>query len=479
LGDLSAELMGKLLALSADVRFIVDDECVIREIADVGDSLLRESLGRCLGRRWGDVVGAGGRPKVEALLREARDGATPPWRCIEHLALDGTALPLSCSVIALPPADDSDTGAPRSMVLARDLRSNTLLQQRLVSAQQAMEQDYRRMRQMETRFRMLFEASAEAVMVLDAPSGRIEEANAAACALLGADAVRAGAVLTELFDADPNADQGAGLADMFGRVHATGQPEVLSAHRSVHADAFQVSAAFLRAGRAAQLLVRVSPLEGSGGSAQGGAPGAFAPLIEAAPDAFVVTDIDGLILSANRAFIDLTESASEAQVRRQSLERWLGRTGVDLNVLINNLRQHGAVRLFATVVRGEQGSISEVEISGVALAVHTERPVLGFTIRDVSRRLASDSRTGGAAGETARALGQVTERVGRVPLKDIVSETTDLIERTCIEAALELTHGNRASAAEMLGLSRQSLYVKLRRLYAAEPGGSGGPGASE
>jgi DNA-binding NtrC family response regulator len=33
----------------------------------------------------------------------------------------------------------------------------------------------------------------------------------------------------------------------------------------------------------------------------------------------------------------------------------------------------------------------------------------------------------------------------------------------CIEAALDLTHNNRASAAEMLGLSRQSLYVKLRR----------------
>ena len=43
------------------------------------------------------------------------------------------------------------------------------------------------------------------------------------------------------------------------------------------------------------------------------------------------------------------------------------------------------------------------------------------------------------------------------------SETTDLIERLCIEAALELTRDHRASAAEMLGLSRQSLYVKLRR----------------
>jgi len=53
--------------------------------------------------------------------------------------------------------------------------------------------------------------------------------------------------------------------------------------------------------------------------------------------------------------------------------------------------------------------------------------------------------------------------VGRVPLQEIVSETADLIEKLCIEAALRLTRDNRASAAEMLGLSRQSLYVKLRR----------------
>ncbi|MEO1105828.1 MAG: helix-turn-helix domain-containing protein, partial [Pseudomonadota bacterium] len=53
--------------------------------------------------------------------------------------------------------------------------------------------------------------------------------------------------------------------------------------------------------------------------------------------------------------------------------------------------------------------------------------------------------------------------VGRVPMKEIVRETTDTIERMCIEAALELSGDNRASAAELLGLSRQSLYVKMRR----------------
>ena len=53
--------------------------------------------------------------------------------------------------------------------------------------------------------------------------------------------------------------------------------------------------------------------------------------------------------------------------------------------------------------------------------------------------------------------------VGASPLKDIVAATTDVIEKMCIETAVELTRNNRVAAAEMLGLSRQSLYVKLRK----------------
>jgi DNA-binding NtrC family response regulator len=70
-----------------------------------------------------------------------------------------------------------------------------------------------------------------------------------------------------------------------------------------------------------------------------------------------------------------------------------------------------------------------------------------------------------------RSVEQLTELVGRVSLKELVRETTDVIERLCIEAALELTRDNRASAAEMLGLSRQSLYVKLRRYGLGDLGG--------
>jgi transcriptional regulator PpsR len=110
-------------------------------------------------------------------------------------------------------------------------------------------------------------------------------------------------------------------------------------------------------------------------------------------------------------------------------------------------------------LRGEFGVSTEVEISAVLLA-QADPPVLGFTVRDVGRRLPAEA---GALQSLPRSVNQLTELVGRVPMKDIVGETSDLIEKRCIEAALELTRDNRASAAEILGLSRQSLYVKLRR----------------
>ena len=188
-------------------------------------------------------------------------------------------------------------------------------------------------------------------------------------------------------------------------------------------------------------------------------------MMQVSPDCIVITGVDGMIVSANDAFVELLQVSSDKQVRGESLGRWLGRTGVEMNVLISTLRQRGSVRLFPTAVRSEQGASSDVEISAVMVA-DGGQSLLCFTIRDVSRRLTGDAR---ASKEIPRSVGQLSELVGRVPMKDIVGETTDLIEQLCIEAALELTRDNRAAAAEMLGLSRQSLYVKLRRYGLSDP----------
>ena len=70
-------------------------------------------------------------------------------------------------------------------------------------------------------------------------------------------------------------------------------------------------------------------------------------------------------------------------------------------------------------------------------------------------------------------LSAVAERVGKAPLPVLVRDVAEVVERHCIETALRIAEGNRTAAAEMLGISRQSLYSKLDR-YRIDVAGSTG-----
>jgi transcriptional regulator PpsR len=224
---------------------------------------------------------------------------------------------------------------------------------------------------------------------------------------------------------------------------------------------FSVSASLFRQDVSSMLLIRLAPFSQSA-AAMSDTESNLLALSEKAPDGLVVTNRDGRILAANQAFVDMAQLATQDQARGEMLDRWFGRPEIDFQVLMSNLRQNDSIRLFATILRGEYGATADIEVSAVSLSGATKS--YGFVIRNVGRRLSAPR----AERELPRSAEQLTDLIGRVPLKDIVRETTDVIERLCIEAALNLTGDNRASAAEMLGLSRQSLYVKLRRFGLAE-----------
>lgn len=451
LGDLEAESAASLLAAASDLSLVIDSRGLIRDIA-VGNEELSQALefDEWNGRAFVDMVTPETRPKVEALLAEAGAEGIPRWRQVNHPTPGGGDIPVLYSAVQI--------ARGRTVAVGRDLRPVAALQQRLVEAQQSIERDYWRLHHAETRYRLLFQMASEAILIVDATTEKVVEANPAADVMLGDVARRLmGRTFPEIFDARSTQ---AVLALLAG-VRATGRADEVRVRLGDGKRIFRVSASLFRQESASLYLVRLLPHETEEGAAAAtsNVQSQMLRLLESAPDAFVVTAGDGRILAANRSFLDLAQLTSEEQARSQSLERWLGRPGVDLSVLIANLRQHGSVRLFATTLRGEYGTAAEVEISAVAVS-NGDQPCYGFTIRNVGRRLAGDAAS---RRELPRSVEQLTELVGRVSLKDLVREATDVIERLCIEAALELTGDNRASAAEMLGLSRQSLYVKLRR----------------
>jgi len=177
------------------------------------------------------------------------------------------------------------------------------------------------------------------------------------------------------------------------------------------------------------------------------------------PDAIVFTDRDGLIRSANEEFLTLADVALPALVKGKSLGDFLMRGAVDLKVMVDNAARTGQMRLYATKLLSSFGSQVAVEVSATWLNDRAH-PCMVFVLRDASR--AEALRKSGVAMSEAGAK-SVMELVGSASLKDIVAETTDVVEKMCIETAVELTRNNRVAAAEMLGLSRQSLYVKLRK----------------
>ena len=450
LAGLDAQTTASLISAAADVALVLDENGVIQDMA-FGSDELRDGHHDWLGKPWQQTVTIESRPKVEEMLSEAASAGRVKWRHINHPSADSADLALLYTIVPL----SSKAGAQRSVAFGRDLRSQVALQQRLVSAQLSMERDYWRLRHVETRYRLLFQVATEAVLIFDATTEKLEEANPAAFKLIGEKARTANWTLVQGLDSlsVPAVQQ------MFAALRLRGRADSITVCFADSADVYNLSGSLFRQENSTHFLVRVTPLKPVEASTASSLTQLLARVIENVPDAFVVTDVDGRVLSANRAFLELTQLASEALVRGESLQKWLGRSGVDMNVLISNLRQRGTVRLFATTVQGEYGSVADVEISAVSVT-SDDQPCLGFTIRDIGRRLTNEPIT---SKDLPRSAGQMTELVGRVPLRDIVRETTDLIEELCIEAALELTGDNRAAAAEMLGLSRQSLYIKLKR----------------
>ena len=208
-----------------------------------------------------------------------------------------------------------------------------------------------------------------------------------------------------------------------------------------------------------------------GGVSPDGTATSAASLFKATSDAVVFMDPKGAILSVNDAMLDLVGGAHLSDVVGKSLSDYLARGQIDLGVLLDNAERAGQMRSYATKMVNALGAKSAVEMSAVRLEDEGNVSV-GLIVRDVNRmepvRAIPASQGAQTLADPSRS---VMDLVGSASLKEIVAETTDVVEKMCIETAVQLTRNNRVAAAEMLGLSRQSLYVKLRKYGLLHKGG--------
>ena len=434
-----------------DITLVLDEAGVIQK-ATLSNSVAGEGVGAWVGRPWIETVGPD-TDEVQQIVADACASGVSAFRHVLQRFPSGLELPMEYTTIRVGGADGGLLAVGKSLKVVAELQS------RLLAAQQATEQEYWKLRDVETRCRLLFDASAEAVLMIGAEDFRVAEANPAAVRSLhmapGWDFLEGvAAPEREVFLA------------MLRQVREQGRAPGILMRLGPQREACTVRATLMASEPGLRYLLHITPV---------GVPAVVLPpkaalsvdaLVDRMPDAFVALNENGVVLRANRAFLDLIQVAAEGAAIGENLNRWLQEPDCDAAALLALLRRNRSVRLLSMAITGDLGMVTQVEVSAVGNA-DAHPAYYGVMLRDISRREPES-----AGGDLASVLEAVAQQVGRTPLLQVVRETSDAVERHFIKAALRQVDGNRTAAAEILGLSRQSLHTKLNR-YAADAGSDG------
>ncbi len=451
-----SDLVFGLVGAMADVVLVLDPDGRVHAASVAEGKRAIGDLARHVGQPVDTILDAASRGKLAGRLQQLHervaqgDAAAHLWCEVGHVRPEAGGPPVTVRYSIHWLGTEG-----RYLLLGRDQRPILELQQQLVAAQVALERDYEAQRELDTRYRMLMEVARDPVLFASTETRRIVDLNAAAADLLGgARAELSGMDLAQEFE---GASPGAVFESFLAAAQAeTIRPVEVQARRSQKRIAL-VPRVFRAAGE--RLLIcrletaAIHPAAGADPLGDN-----LRALYAKGIDGIVFIDRDGTILSASESFLNLTDSPTLNAVKGRNLAEFLTRGSIDLKVLVDNALRAGHLRLYPTRLKTDFEGEVAVEISATRVS-DAPQALIALVVRDATRSEALRAPMGGADS----GMVNVMDLVGSTSLKDIVAETTNVVEKLCIETAVELTRNNRVAAAEMLGLSRQSLYVKLRK----------------
>ncbi|MEO1140395.1 MAG: transcriptional regulator PpsR [Pseudomonadota bacterium] len=349
-------------------------------------------------------------------------------------------------------------GSESILLLGRDMQPIAEVQQRLVSEQTARERDQQRLRGEQTFYNVVLEASETPLIMVEPEKGRIRDLNSAAALLLGTKTTTlSGSSLAQAFEGRRREELMDALKSSAGSDEARGVE--LVARRNGRDVALYPE--YFRAAGELFMLCRLVPTDESLSSGPEAAQ-SMALLFASTSDAIVLTDGKGIIRDANESFLVMADAAQLRDVRDANLSDFFVRGMVDMKLMLETAVKQGRLRNYSTQMSSLVGTRASVDVSVARLRDQGGDFGIGFIIRNVTPSDSADAE-GASAAVSEDAMKNVMDLVGTASLKELVSATSDVVEKLCIETAVQLTGNNRVAAAEMLGLSRQSLYVKLRK----------------
>ena len=368
LSALAPELADMLVSVASDIALVIDAAGVVQRVAVGGGEMMKAAAGTWVGRPWIDTVTEETRQKVEELLRDVAATGTSRPRHLNHPSPLGLSIPITYTAVRL-----GEHGPV--LVLGRDMGAVASVQQKILRSQQELERTYWQARQAESHYRLLFHTTSDAVVVVDAGSARIIDANAAAAQLFGLPVEQ----LT-----------GRSVADGFARDAAEAVEELLAEARAAGRASGAMlpladgrgcaSVSVLREGFARSTILLFRLRHAGKEASPPGAAEMFALLMEHTLDAVVITDAFGRVLVANPAFADLVQWHDERTLPGRAMSEWMSGAENNLSMIIAGLRAKRIAPLLTASLRTEKGQHVGVEFSA-AILPGAEQECFGFIMR--------------------------------------------------------------------------------------------------
>jgi transcriptional regulator PpsR len=460
LSDWAPELAKTFVNLSSDIALVLDDDGVIQQVAQGSSATLAQTAHQWVGRAWIDTVTGETRNKVTQLLKEVTSTGLARRREINHPTGEGGNLAVAYTAIRL------GVNGPL-LAVGRDLAAISAIQQRFLGAQQEMERSYWQARQAESRYRVLFQVATDAILVADAETFEILDANQAAAKLFDMPVeqiIRRHAAFG--FERHSHDAINELLVNAQTSAYGSGQQADIRVRLLGKISATNMSATPIRADDAVRLLIRVRTMDMPGAVANLNTT--LARLVDSANDGIVVTDSFGRIQMANPAFLKLAQMGSEAEVKGRPLMDWVSVTDEQFASILAQVRGHGIAQRIQSQLLCSNAVINPVEFS-CALLTEGAQECIGFTIKSIAT----------VANEVAHepdalqlALSQLCANVGNLPLPELIRQGALLLERNFVRLAMAQTNADPSAAASLLGVEQDQLGLPTKDVGTELPASS-------
>lgn len=429
LGEADPESIARMVAFVAEVALVVDPEDRVRDVAASGNRDAPLDTLAWKGRLFTDLVVPESAEAAQTLLDATRANRRGESQKIVHPSPHGH-VPVRYSATAY--------GSEGDVIL---IGSTARTHRRAAWSSEDL-------------YRSLWEFGADAMLVLDGGTGQIRDGNHAAAAILGEgpDDLRSFR-LADLFDP---AWRGEVSARLRGVLSSGRSDRMIAVPRRADATRVILTMEPSRGGERGLVVARLLPAEDA--DAADGIAASLPQLIRESPDPVVLIDRGGTLVWTNDAFLEAVGAPAAPLAVGQRIDEFLrSRTEPDMSTLLETTARQGRVAVEGLWLEGLSTPATPVDAMLVDVSAGS-LPCFGLVLR-----IKSESDDAPAEAGTRLDLTGLTDLVGRTPLKDLVQNTTDVVEKMCVEAALRLTANNRSAAARALGLSRQAFYLKLKR----------------